>query len=56
MNFEDIRRRETAKALKGFFKKKKPFIKIRKYLDLGCGDGSFTIRVANILRCTEVYG
>ncbi len=35
---------------------KKYGIKARRYLDLGCGDGTLTIRVANIVGAEEVYG
>ncbi|MEM2351605.1 MAG: class I SAM-dependent methyltransferase [Thermoproteota archaeon] len=53
---EDVRQRETLKALTSFLIKEKPWLKPEKYLDLGCGDGSFTLEVADVLNAWKVYG
>jgi ubiquinone/menaquinone biosynthesis C-methylase UbiE len=57
MNYktEDARQRETLKTLTSFLRKF-PRLKPEKYLDLGCSDGSFTLKVANLLNAQEVYG
>ena len=54
----DVRQRNTIKALTSFLKKFPSLtsIKPEKYLDLGCGDGSFTVKVAQILGAKQVYG
>lgn len=50
----DIRQRKTLKVLQSFLKRNS--IKAEKYLDLGCGDGSFTIEVTKLLGAHEVCG
>jgi len=50
----DIRQREILKILKDFLNKN--LVKAEKYLDLGCNDGSFTLKVAELLNAREVYG
>jgi len=50
----DVRQRETLKVLGSFLKRN--IVKPEKYLDLGCGDGSFTLKVAEVLGAREVYG
>ncbi|RKY29994.1 MAG: hypothetical protein DRP74_07840 [Candidatus Omnitrophota bacterium] len=35
---------------------KKHNIKAQRYLDLGCGDGSFTLKVTNLVKAKEVIG
>ena len=52
---EDIRQRETLKALNVFLKEI-PSQSFKKYLDLGCNDGSFTLKVADFFNAQEVYG
>jgi len=54
----DVRQRNTIKTLTSFLKKFPPLtsIKPEKYLDLGCGDGSLTVKVAQILGAQQVYG
>jgi len=53
--WRDVRQRETLKALISFLRKT-PLPKPQKYLDLGCGDGSFTLKVAEVLNASEIYG
>jgi ubiquinone/menaquinone biosynthesis C-methylase UbiE len=53
---EDIRQKETLKALTSFLSKYHLNLKPEKYLDLGCGNGSFTLKVAEVLNAQEVYG
>ncbi|MBS7612450.1 class I SAM-dependent methyltransferase [Candidatus Bathyarchaeota archaeon] len=55
LEIKDVRQRETLKALTSFLRKAHSF-KPEKYLDLGCGDGSFTLEVADVLNAQEVYG
>jgi len=31
-------------------------VKARRYLDLGCGNGSFTLKVAKLVKAKEVMG
>lgn len=50
----DIRRRETLRILETLLRR--GGIKSIKYLDLGCGNGSFTLRIAKVLNAREVYG
>jgi methionine biosynthesis protein MetW len=53
----DTRQEETIKVLTSLWKKL--FIsslRLKKYLDLGCGDGSFTLRIADVLDVEEIYG
>jgi len=52
---EDVRQKETLKALTSLLRKA-PSFKPEKYLDLGCGNGSFTLEVADVLNAQEVYG
>uniref|UniRef100_A0A7J3YTP9 Class I SAM-dependent methyltransferase n=1 Tax=Ignisphaera aggregans TaxID=334771 RepID=A0A7J3YTP9_9CREN len=54
-DWRDVRQRETLKALISFLRKT-PLPKPQKYLDLGCGDGSFTLKVAEVLNASEIYG
>jgi ubiquinone/menaquinone biosynthesis C-methylase UbiE len=51
----DVRQRETLRVLTSFLKGN-PSLKPDKYLDLGCGDGSFTLKVARLINAREVYG
>jgi ubiquinone/menaquinone biosynthesis C-methylase UbiE len=51
---EDVRQRETLKVLTSFLKGNP--LKPDKYLDLGCGDGSFTLKVAKVINAQKVYG
>lgn len=46
----DNLKREILKHLKNYG------IKARRYLDVGCTDGSLTLKVAEILRANEVLG
>jgi len=54
----DVRQRNTIETLISFLKKFPSLtsIKPEKYLDLGCGDGSLTVKVAQILGAKHVYG
>jgi ubiquinone/menaquinone biosynthesis C-methylase UbiE len=52
---EDIRKKETLKALMPC-KKISTGLKPEKHLNLGCGDESFTLKVANLFNVQEVYG
>jgi len=51
----DVRQIETIKALSKFLRKY-PLHGVQRMLDLGCGDGSFTMKVAEMLSAKEVYG
>jgi ubiquinone/menaquinone biosynthesis C-methylase UbiE len=50
---EDARQRETLKALTSFLRKSS--LKPEKYLDLGCGNGSFTLKVAEVLNVQRKF-
>jgi ubiquinone/menaquinone biosynthesis C-methylase UbiE len=52
---EDVRQRETLKVLTSFLKWN-PSLKPDMYLDLGCDDGSFTLKVAKVINAQKVYG
>jgi len=54
----DVMQRNTITALTSFLKKFPSLTstKPEKYLDLGCGDGSFTVKIARILGAKQVYG
>lgn len=55
MVIKDIRRKETLEALTSFIRRRPCFI-AKKYLDLGCGDGAFTVMVARALSTVEIHG
>lgn len=55
MEMMDVRHKETLNALK-LFVRQKPLYGLRRYLDFGCGDGTFTAIVAKTLNCQEIYG
>lgn len=55
MEIEGIRRKETLEALMSFIRRR-PCFMAKKYLDLGCGDGTFTVMVAKALSTEEIHG
>jgi len=50
----DVRKREILSRLQRLARQM--IRNINKYLDLGCGDGSLTLEIANIFQCSEVWG
>jgi ubiquinone/menaquinone biosynthesis C-methylase UbiE len=55
--FIDVRQRNTMKILTSLRRKLSSlFVEGGKYMDIGCGDGSFTVKVAEVFGAREVYG
>jgi len=50
----DVRKREILSKLCRLARQ--TMRSVNKYLDLGCGDGSLTLEVADIFQCSEVWG
>jgi ubiquinone/menaquinone biosynthesis C-methylase UbiE len=48
--------KSTLRALEIFIKKNPIALNTRKYVDLGCGNGTFTLEVAKILGTQQIYG
>jgi len=56
--FMDVRQRNIVKVLNSL-RRRLPLLmsmKAEKYLDIGCGDGSFTVKVAEIFGARQIYG